>query len=511
MRVKFGSVTCFLMACFLATSASSELQNVVVGGQIRLLGEYYRACSPAETELRWPAQWLVGRPIGTAGNEIRSGFGWDRRDPGLSTVTQRTMLNIKADFTENVAAFVEFESIDVWGEDFRSDYLSGADRRANTSDDIELYQGYIDVNELFGSALRLRIGRQELVFGSGWLVGNNDAGPSPAWGLSFDALRLTYTADKFTIDAWRAKLAKSSPLEEDGDVDFSGVYGTYTGVEKWTFDAYWLWLRDARSLKDTSGAAFPEWIESIAGVDDYKATNIHTAGLRGAGTAGAFDFEAEAAYQLGSAGQAGYLFKPVRYGDEDAEYDAWTAHATVGYTFSVAWKPRLQSDYCYFGGEDNRDVSFREWLDALFNPFYRGSSVSFNRLFSDACVHNILDGTDVSNLHAFSVGAAVSPTEKVEVTLDISYLMADKAFEMPAAPLLGFLSEPNSRDLGVEVCLAAAYQYTNDIYFIAGWDHLFLGKGLEQGQFMQAYGFDFNGGSDDDDADYFFFEMGLSF
>ncbi len=497
------------MGLLLAAGSFADLQNVTVGGQITILGEYYTNAYPPDFELRWPARFLVGRPIGTPGNAIFSGVAWDKRAPTYALVSQWTRLNLKADFTDNVEAFIEFDSLDTWGESLRSDYLTGVDARG--VGDVQLYQAYIDANEMFGAPLRLRIGRQELVFGSEWLVGNNDNGSVPFYGLSFDAVRLTYATDQFSVDAWWSKLAENSPLEEDGDVDFSGVYASYAGIEKFTFDAYWLWLRDARSLKDTTGAPFQEWVERMAGVDDYDPTSIHTVGLRAAGEAGAFDFEVEAAYQWGSAGQVGYLFKPVFYGDDDAEYDAWTAHAVAGYTFDIAWKPRIRADYAYFSGEDNREITFGQWVEALVNPFYRGSSVSFNRLFSDVYVSNVLDWTDMSNLHVFTAGVSGNPTEKVEITLDVSYLLTDEAFSRPVAPWFGFLSRPNDKELGWEACLGLNYQYSSDLYFSVGWDHLFVGKGLEQGQFVQLNGLDFNGGTGNDDVDYVYFEMGISF
>jgi hypothetical protein len=496
----------------LAAGSFADLQNVTVGGQITIYGLYVGNAYTPEAEMRWPASQLVGRPIGTEGNEIYSGFAWDRRVPSYALVSQWTRLHIAADFTDNVGAFIEFDSVDAWGEDRRSDYLTGMDSRADTSDDLEIYQAYIDANELFGAPLRLRIGRQELVFGSEWLVGNNDSGPSPIWGLSFDAIRFTYATEQFTVDAWWSKLAENSPLEADGDVDFSGVYASYLGVKDFTFDAYWLWLRDARSLMDTAGSDALERAERLAGVDDYKTTNIYTAGLRAAGKIGAFDLEAEAAYQWGPAGQVGYRFKPVLYGDDDAKYDAWTAHAVAGYTFDIPWKPRIHGEYCYFGGHDNRDITREQWQDALNNPYYHPrASVSFNRLFSDVYVSLILDGTDMSNVHAFCIGLNANPTEKIELTLGVSYLLADKAFSRPTDPNLPYLSTPNDKDLGWETALAVNYQYTDDLYFSVGWNHLFVGKGLEQGQFVQSNGLDFNGGTGDDDADYVYFETGISF
>ena len=524
-------ITCAALVFLLvAAPVSAELQTVQVGGEIRILGEYYRNvdASPGGEAIRWPAlagaNWLSARPIGTFdglgnGNGILSAFRWndDGNDTGL--ITQWTKLNFQADFTNEVRAFIELDSVDVWGEDFRSDYLTGADGRAVSSDDIEVYQAYIEANEMFGLPLRARIGRQEICLGSQWLVGNNDSGPAPTWGLSFDAIRLTYATDVFSIDAFAALLAEGGIAEEDEDIWLYGIYGSYLGLEDITIDAYWLWVRDARSLNDTNFVWFVEWLEDIFDIDDYNVTNIHTIGLRGTGAIGAFDFEAEIAYQWGDAGQVGSLFTPFLYGDDGAEYSEWGMNLELGYSFDVIWQPRVYLGYAYLGGEDNRDINWWEW----WWPFDRPeASVSFNRLFSNTCYSDILCGTDLSNVHVFRGGVSAAPTESIELELAIKYLQADETFAspvywnlgpflIPIAPALSFWTTENDDDLGWEVGLCGTYHYSEDLSITLGWTHLFVGDGLAEGNFNQSNGLGFNGGNSDDDAEYLYFETTLVF
>jgi len=530
-RIGVWMTAAFSLA-LVAEPASAGLQNVRVGGQITILGEYYRNADTPGDGLRWPAPWLPARPIGTgigAGEGIFSWLGADGHGPGSAFVTQWTRLHVDAGFTDDVRAFIEFDSVDEWGEDFRSDYLTGVDARAGTGDDVEVYQAYIEANALFGHPLRLRIGRQEMGFGSEWLVGPNTDGPAPIWGLSFDALRLTYATDLLSVDAWWSKALERGSAEEDGDADFFGVYASYTGLEDITIDAYWMWLRDAMGLKDTSWDLLSEWMEDVLAVDDYGVTNIHTVGLRAAGAVGAFDFEAEAAYQWGEAGAVGFWFRPVFYGDDDADYGEWALNLEAGYSFDLAWQPRLYLGYTYFGGEDERGISFGQWLWSFVNPFYApGASVSFNRLFSNWRYSNLLGGSELSNVHVFRGGVEATPTDRLELSLTVSYLVADEAFDAPAhldfgkvlgnyrlrvpiLPGLSFWTNRNDDELGWETELATSYQYSEDLYFAAGWSHLFVGDGLDDGHFLNAYGLDFTGGSDDDDADYWYFEAGICF
>ena len=519
-----------VLAVLAAVPASAELQTVQVGGEIRIIGEYYRNvyASPGGAALRWPAlagfNTLSARSIGTF-NGTGNGLGifspnsWDGDGNNLGMVTQWTKLNFQADFTNEVRAYIELDSLDVWGEDFRSNYITGADARAVTNDDVEVYQAYIEANDMFGLPLRARIGRQEISLGSEWLIGNNDCGPTPTWGLSFDAIRLTYATDVFSVDAFAALLAEGGIAEEDEDVWLYGIYGSYLGLEDITIDAYWLWVRDARSLNDTNFVWFVEWLEDIFDIDDYDVTNVHTIGLRGSGMIGAFDFEAEIAYQWGDAGQVGILFTPFLYGDDDADYSEWAMNLELGYSFDVMWQPRVYLGYAYFGGEDERDISWWEW----WWPFDQAeASVSFNRLFSDVSYSDLIDLTMLSNAHIFRAGVTAVPTETLELELAVKYIQADEEFDspvtwdifgfkVPVAPALSFWTTENDNDLGWEVSLYATYHYTEDLMFKVGWTHLFVGDGLEEGNFTSLNGLGFNGGSDNDDADYLFVETKLAF
>ncbi|HPO84975.1 MAG TPA: alginate export family protein, partial [Candidatus Hydrogenedentes bacterium] len=231
------------------------------------------------------------------------------------------------------------------------------------------------------------------------------------------------------------------------------------------------------------------------------------------------DFEAEAAYQWGDAGQVGFLFKPFLYGDDGADYDSWALNLELGYTFDMAWQPRVFLGFAYLGGEDNRDINWFEW----WWPFDRPeASVSFNRLFSNWEYSDILDSTELSNVMIYRGGVSASPTEAVDLKLLVSYFEALDTFDspvyfdlgrfrIPIAPALSFWTDSNDSSLGWEVELMANYRYSEDLSFEAGWAHLFTGDGLADGNFNSFNGLLFNGGSDSDDADYLYLETRLSF
>ena len=382
----------------LAVPAFAELQNVIVGGSIGIRGNYYDSYSTLAL----------------------GGCDMDKivkvRNNSDAFVEMRTRLNVKADFTDNVSAFIELDDYSLWGEDFRSNYLTGVDSRAASGAAVNLYQAYIETSEMWGTGLKAKIGRQELVLGSGFLVSNNDKGPFAA-GLSFDGVRVSYVTDQFSADAIWAKLVERSPIQEDGDTDLYGVYLSYKGVENMTFDAYWLFVRDATNFAGS--------------------LDTHTVGLRGAGKAGALDFEAEVAYQ--------WL---------DLDYfkssDAFAGNLEVGYTFDMNFKPRVFVGGAAFGASD-KDLPFdRLFSGWKYSKFFQGN------LGSEAANANL------SNFWTARGGIQAEPTESIKVQLSGGYLGLVQDFGGPS-------------DLGGELDASVTYNYSQDLAFEVGYAHFFSG------------------------------------
>ena len=504
------------------TSAWGELQNVQVGGDVRIRGLYLSpSISPDNPNgphpgLRWPAD--IGRA------QVTGAHSWSSRSNTNAFVEQRTKLHVKADFTDNVSAFIEFDSFDIWGDDFRSNYVTGADNAANTASDVEINQAYIDIANIGGSPLNLRLGRQEIALGSSWLIGKNE-NKLLYTGLSFDAVNLSYATDNLTLGAVWAKGFENSPAEEDGDVDLYVAYANFTGIENLSLLGYWILGRDARAVRDTTEGPIGDYIENLFGVDKYSPTELNTVGLRAAGKLAGFDYDVEAAYQFGDAGQVGHTFaQPTNglpYGDNNAKFATWAGTAEVGYTFDVQYAPRVFIGGAYYGGEDNRKLTFADWVNAQINPFYKPkASVSFNRLFSDV-EYGILDRSDLSNVWLARGGVTAHPTETITLGATVSYFQSLAEYDAPVhsyvfghpfwIPGLKFLTSSNSKDLGVETGLTATYNYTKDLQFEAGWYHLFSGDGLTQGNFSLGNGLLFTGGSGKADADYVYLGSRLTF
>jgi hypothetical protein len=474
----------------LTVPAVAEVEEITVGGSIIVQGEYqepgFGTASAAVDQNGTldagltPASladiFLVTQPTGV--DEDITSQAW---------YSQRTRVNVDATLSGGVRAFVELQAYDFWGDDL-DDSLGSESSTEAGNDEVALYQAFIDMNNIADYPVMLRLGRQELVYGREWLLGNNDAGSNFS-GLSFDAIKLVYTDEVFQVDAWASKqIDLNSTLipatVQDDDTDFYGIYGSYTGIENTVIDGYGMLIRNALSGGDV----------------DY----LYTIGARAAGTwdvmgnlPGLLDYNVELAYQFGDTNAGG-------------DYEAWALNAMAGYTFTdVQWTPRLELEYAYFSGDD----------DILDND-----TESFSRLFSDVHYGDLeLGGTldaAATNLHIFRIGGSAVPVEKLTVSADfLIYVLAEEdglAFgnqqlgavmgTVPAAvPVVGgatLFAAGDDDDAGYELDIAASYQYTEDLNLTVGWAHFFVGDAMEN-----AYG----GGTNDDDIDYLYVQAALDF
>jgi len=449
------SLFVLIAAMMVATTvpAFAELQNVEVGGSLRMRGNWYSQVDS-----------IAGFSSATFSDS----------DPDALYVEQRSTINVTADFTDDVSAFIELDSYNNWGDDnFRR--LNGADAEgaagqgynsrifptssSPSGTPVNLYQAYVEMKDAWGYPITLRVGRSEMQHGSEFLVGNQDTS-SGFVGLSFDGAWLTYTHDQFWIQGFWTRIAQNSNTtrwEQSGDVDFMGVYGSYTGIEDMTIDAYYYFLSQA--VTDSNGL-----------VDD---ANLHTIGARFAGNKSQFDWEANGAYQLGDSGNAA----------PSDDYSAFGIQAALGYTFDIEYQPRIFMQGGYYSGNDPSDPG---------DP-------AFRRLFSDHEYSEFLDGGNLSNVWFVGGGAGAQITESISLAAVANYFQA--------------VEQVSGLDdnLGVELGVYMTYNYSEDLAFNVGYAHLFVGDGLEDGAQIYNDGKSIAGGNGSDDVDYVYIEAVISF
>jgi len=261
----------------------------------------------------------------------------------------------------------------------------------------------------------LKIGRQEVLLGSEFLVGNENTG-SFFQRQSFDGIRADYGADAWNVSIATLKLVELDAFSTnvDNDLDFNFIYGTYTGIENHTIDAYFMQLR--------------------AGIPSSDNNELKTIGARAAGNFGNFDYELEIATQSGDNGSG-------------TDYEGDALNLEVGYSFDTNMQPRVFAGYTTFSGSDDEE--------------------GFNRLFSDWEYSEFFIGS-ISNMNIMRLGVSANVTEKIGLSGVISDFEIDESAGIANNGLgteIGlYATYQYSEDVAVEVG-AATFLVDSDIEF----------------------------------------------
>lgn len=366
------------------------------------------------------------------------GFGFGATTPGNSDSLLLSHVHLHADarFGEHVRAFVETRTSQVTDRD-----LPGGARTIDL-DTLDLYNAFVDVSTTYsGGSLRLRTGRQSLVYGKQRLIS-----PLPwvnAW-RTFEGAKASWSSSRWNVDAFLTALVvvdSFEPNERDDDRQLYGVYATRAPQQGGVgLDLYLLGVTQPDvSINGTSG-------------DERR----HTAGLRTWSPLGERgDFEFEGAYQFGEVG------------DEDVA--AWFATLVLGFRpADSALSPRF-----YLG------------LDAASGDDSPGGSVqTFNQLYPLA--HAYLGFADTlarQNSLAANVGCSVSLSSATTASLTAHvFRLMDEDDGLYG--VTGALARPGpfgSSDVGQELDLLVNHTVTPFFNVYAGYSRFFSGAVVEAG------------------------------
>lgn len=399
---------------------------------------------------------------------------WDLENDGSDTdsfLMSIMRLQVDADLTDNVSATVRLANIRDWDADARTatstttvaDSSGNSHTAATTTTvtdgtSIILDLAYITLKEMLYSPLTLIIGRQELMYGNGLIVGNdrrldpnnsieyNDLSPLSG----YDAVRFVLDYDPLTIDFLMAKITEnddSATQDNDGDTD---LYGVNLGYLFDSYDAemegYFFAKRDenfALTLDNTSEASSSVFNES----------KTYTLGLRGS---------LAPMENLSLAGEIAGQFGKI-YGNEDAvssgvlsrDRKALAVNVAGEYTLAdVKFAPVLGVEYLYLSGEKgngNTTGDYEAW-----NPMYRSKRMSIIRGSSFATA-DTADTSGLTNQHTLKVAGSANLGELVDgLSLDLAYLK----YWFAEDPIAGA-----DDDIGDEINLTIAYDYTEDVLF----------------------------------------------
>lgn len=317
-----------------------------------------------------------------------------------------------------------------------------------------LYQGYIEGKLPNKDLLALKVGRQEFVYGSAFILGANGY----FQGLTFDAARLCVKPfNALTVDflgGWYA-----TPWSDGVKGNLVGGYASYAIKEGTIIEAY--------AFNDTGSSEHHH--------GEYR--NIW--GLRGAASIGPVAIEIEPVYE------SGRTLNTVR-GSND-RISAWGGHADITLeTELLGRKNNFFASYAY--GSGNRDsangISTRKEFQ---NPDTDTSLTGDMSLIGD------LSGVDAGDIHAsgmqiFNLGWGI------DITKELNFSASGRYFYANGAP------DGISRRIGLETDFTLTYAVNENLSLIAGYDRFFTG----------AFFRDATGNSKDIDYGYLMLQFDLS-
>jgi hypothetical protein len=307
-------------------------------------------------------------------------------------------------------------------------------------------QSFADITLATGSdekedSLVMRIGRQELLFGSGRLV---DFREGPNVHRSFDGVSLRWKKARWSVTGLATKLVRNrtgffDSLPNSG-VTFWGIYAVRPlPIKGGNIDLYYL------------GA------DRNLGVFDRGVGRElrHTIGTRFWGKRGGWDYNSEATLQLGKFGAGGLR--------------AWASANDTGYTFRAArFRPRVSATLSVASGDKGNPNSPLGTFSPLFPTglYYGQGSITLN---------------GPSNLIQADPYVELQLTKSVKVVVDTDFFwrtsLGDGVYGL-ATDLLVSGKGNSKRYVGSQPSAGVYWQFNRNLLLSVAYDHFSAGPFL---------------------------------
>jgi hypothetical protein len=304
--------------------------------------------------------------------------------------------------------------------------------------EFTLYQGFVEGTVPGAKKVSLKAGRQEFVYGSGFLLGNDIYYD----GLSFDAVKASLKpANGVSVELFGGQYVRRNSGGIGGKL--YGIYATYAPGETLMVDLY--------GFRDTGGAG-----ETHLGGDHERTYSVGTR-LSGNIAGKKMAFEVEAVYQFGR--------KMREEGVSHNDISAYGGHVDVTIDPPLGRYPgKIFLSYAYGSGDgDPEEGKFTEF----HNPNHDSSLFGDMSVIGDLSGLSVVDpaGNDVraSGLHVLTTGGGIDVTEKLNVYLGGHYFRAVKA---PAGI---------SKEIGLETNLIFTCKINDHISVLLSGNRFFTG------------------------------------
>jgi len=429
----------FAAAVMVAVAAPSMAADVTVGGEYRLRSEMKNNAD-----------------FDTMAN--------DHQDFNNQRV--RLTSNIKA--TDDTSVKITLQDTRLWGA--ASDARGGptetdSDTAVLNVNSTDLHESYLNVDNVGGSGIAVRVGRQELVYGDSRLIGNFGWSNN---GRSFDAAKFYYKSSALDLDVFRSKIVENTMTATD--LDFYGIYSTVKVIpdKLADVDVYLLRLVDQNHDATPFGQS-TLGNTAIASTETTKESSvINTFGLRIKGGTSGIDYTAE--------------FIPLQTGTVTSYAKSYKIKGSAyaikgGYTLPVA-KARIGLEYDYASGD-------KDGTDEKITTF-------FNLFPTNHDKYGYADQQGWRNMKAYALVASAEPIDNVK--LEFAYWNFKLAQKMDAwygagnwestpggvraasAATCATTDTCNSTDVGKEIDLRVIYKYNAAVSLDLGYSRFYAGK-----------------------------------
>jgi hypothetical protein len=347
-------------------------------------------------------------------------------------------VQIDADLTDNVSTCVRL--------------LNERDWTVESTDTTELALDLASVKmkEMFYAPLTLTIGRQNLRFGNGLVVGDPDSNDRAVNNAifaddlsvrkSFDAVRATLDYNPLVLDVIFAKITAGSNIGSDrnnDDTNLSGLNATYK-FNKYNSEAEaYVFAKNTRT-------------------STLETDQVYTYGVRGSlEPISKLVVDAELAIQRGD----------YRTANVSIDRSAWAADLGGQFAFDYKWSPKVAARYSYRSGQKTPAGQAAN-TDAVNGVTYKAWDTSFEDQTHGIIANQIFtgnnDGVD-SNGSTINVMASVVPVQDLTVAIDYYNFMLAQKWDTTVTTTRDSLEIRGNKNLGQEVDLLLGYDYTEDV------------------------------------------------
>ena len=314
----------------------------------------------------------------------------------------------------------------------------------------DLRQGYVEIGSEGVRSMKARVGRQEMLFGSGRLIGGSD------WGncsRSLDAARLTYAQRGIKADLFEASPVQIDSSRFDRHKPGDHLWGSYFVfdrlISKSSVESYYL-LRRQKQIAGEHG--------------EIGNATLSTIGIRSSGRLPLhMDYAAEWARQFG-------IYARDRVSAMAGTYMlGWTVNDSEA-------KPRFSAEYNHASGDGANKDGRRQTFDQLFA--------------SSHSVYGLADQVGWRNMRDVRSGFGFLVTRKIKFQTDWNdfHLATVQDGLYNSAGVRTVLNRrATSTHVGMEADVQGVYQFSSSTSFGAGLARLFPGAYLKESTAGKAY------------------------